>query len=145
MNRLYTIGFTKKDARTFFGLLMTNNVTRLIDVRLNNLSQLTGFTKKNDLEYFLDVIGGIGYSHITQFAPTQEMLSDYKKHKISWQQYEELYFSLMKSRKAESILSKTELANACFLCSEPTAMRCHRRLLAEYLTSCGIPLEIVHL
>jgi len=43
---LYTIGFTKKNARQFFETLKTAGVKRLVDIRLNNQSQLAGFTKR---------------------------------------------------------------------------------------------------
>ena len=54
--KLYTIGFTKKSARRFFELIKLHNIDVLVDVRLNNKSQLAGFTKEEDLEYFLSEI-----------------------------------------------------------------------------------------
>ena len=49
MSVLYTVGFSGKDAKTFFELLKLNNVQTLLDIRLNNVSQLSGYTKKNDI------------------------------------------------------------------------------------------------
>jgi uncharacterized protein (DUF488 family) len=145
MVKLYTIGFTKKDARTFFELLLKNGIRKVIDVRLNNVSQLAGFTKRQDLQYFLQAIAGIKYIHAIAFAPTIEMLSDYKRKKIAWKEYETMYINLMKSRVAENVIHESELADSCLLCSEPTPSRCHRRLLAEYLQSRNTSIEIIHL
>ena len=50
---IFTIGFTQKSAEKFFKFLKTSQVKTLIDVRLNNVSQLAGFTKRDDLKYFL--------------------------------------------------------------------------------------------
>ena len=72
--KLFTIGFTKKDAKTFFGLLIKNNVKTLIDIRLNNHSQLAGFSKGNDLDYFLKAIAGIDYFYFIQAAPEESLL-----------------------------------------------------------------------
>lgn len=79
--RLFTIGFTQKTARQFFTTLLNANVRRVIDVRLNNVSQLAAFTKRADLEYFLQTIGQIDYFHRPDLAPTQDILDAYKKHK----------------------------------------------------------------
>jgi len=58
--KIFTIGFTKKSAEEFFTLLKDAGVRRVIDIRLNNTSQLAGFAKARDLEYFLKAILGIG-------------------------------------------------------------------------------------
>lgn len=142
---LYTIGSGKKSARDFFTLLQQNGVRRLIDIRLNNTSQLAGYTKKPDLEYFLDAIAGIGYLHLTEFAPTESLMDAYKTKKLGWPEYENEYARLLADRQS---LSKTDPAlfvGACLLCSEPTASRCHRRLLAERLAALIPGLKIVHL
>jgi len=132
---IYTIGFTQKNAETFFRLLIENNVECLVDVRLNNVSQLAGFTKANDLKYFLEKIANIKYIHNVNYAPTKDILDNYKKNKLSWCEYEQLYMNLIKKRNVERIFTKEtqSYSNVCFLCSEPTAQYCHRRLLAEYL------------
>ena len=44
---IYTIGFTQKSAEQFFEAIKKNNIELLIDVRLNNKSQLAGFSKGN--------------------------------------------------------------------------------------------------
>jgi uncharacterized protein (DUF488 family) len=71
---IYTIGFTKKSAEEFFTRLQAARVNRVVDVRLNNTSQIAGFAKSRDLEYFLRAIGGIGYVHLPELAPTQDIL-----------------------------------------------------------------------
>lgn len=132
MITLYTIGFTQKSAKEFFELLIMNKVKRIIDIRINNSSQLAGFAKGKDLAYFANAIADIGYIHITDFAPTKELLSAYQKGEVSWQGYIEIYRKLLEER---NIIAKYRIQNydqACFLCSEPTPEQCHRRLLAEY-------------
>lgn len=131
--KIYTIGFTKKSASTFFGLLQKSGAERLIDVRLNNVSQLAGFAKRDDLSYFLAEICGMNYSHELQLAPTKAMLDDYKKHGASWHDYERWFLDLVAERQIEDRIAPTLLDNAVLLCSEATAHHCHRRLVAEYL------------
>ena len=75
--RLYTIGFTKKTAERFFGLLAENRVHTLVDIRLHPDGQLSGFARKADLPYFLDLLAGCGYRHLPVLAPTPEILGDY--------------------------------------------------------------------
>jgi uncharacterized protein (DUF488 family) len=130
---LYTIGFTKKSAQTFFELLRDSDAQRVVDVRLNNVSQLAGFAKRDDLEYFLKAICGMDYVHLPVLAPTQEMLDEYKKGGGSWDAYEQRFLSLMRERRIEHVLSREQLSDACLLCSEDRPHHCHRRLVAEYL------------
>lgn len=144
---LYTIGFTKKSAEEFFTKLCQAGVKRLIDVRLNNVSQLAGFTKKDDLRYFLRAIGGIEYAHLPTLAPTKDLLDAYKKHKGAWDTYEKGFIELMTSRKVEEMVSQELLDGACLLCSEDEPQYCHRRLVAEYLRDKwnDVDLEITHI
>jgi uncharacterized protein (DUF488 family) len=142
--RLFTIGFTKKSARDFFGKLRQAGVKRVVDVRLNNISQLAGFTKKEDLEYFLER-EGIQYVHLPELAPTQDILDEYKKNKGSWEQYERSFLALMQARRVEQTVSKDLLEDACLLCSEDKPLHCHRRLVVEYLSRDWNDLEIEHL
>ena len=106
---------------------------RLVDIRLNNVSQLAGFTKKQDLEYFLHAIADIDYVHERDLAPTKEILDGYKKKQIDWNEYERRYRSLLEERQPAKRLKPEDFDHACLLCSEPTAEHCHRRLAAEYL------------
>jgi uncharacterized protein (DUF488 family) len=140
-----TIGFTKKTARKFFELLKRSGAKRLIDVRLNNVSQLAGFAKKEDLAFFAKEICDIDYAHIPLLAPTQEMLDSYKKQGVDWSEYEKRFLGLMEARKIEDRLSPGQLADGCLLCSEDTPHHCHRRLVAEYLNDRWGNVAICHL
>lgn len=130
---LFTIGFTQKKAEQFFETLIKSGVKRVIDTRLNNVSQLAGFAKKQDLEYFLAKIGGIEYMHILDLAPTQDILDAYKKKQITWDSYEEKFNHLISQRQIEKKLSIDMIDKSCLLCSELKPHNCHRRLVAEYL------------
>lgn len=142
---LYTIGFAKKSAREFFTALKDNRIKTIIDVRLNNVSQLAGFTKKKDLHYFLKEICDINYDHRPEFAPTKEILDAYKKKEISWSEYESKYNSVLSERVVVKQITSEELNMACLLCSEPTAEKCHRRLLAEALKNHYGDINIKHI
>lgn len=142
---VFTIGFAKKSARDFFEILRRAGVRKVVDIRLNNVSQMAGFTKKDDLAYFLEVIGGIGYEHRIELAPTKEILDGYRKKTLSWEEYERRFLSLMQERHAETVVAPSDLDRACLLCSEPTAEKCHRRLVAEYLRDKWANVEIRHL
>src|SRR5271157_6132758 len=131
---IFTIGFTRKSAETFFTRLKEARVRRSVDVRLNNVSQLAGFTKKGDLRYFTKAICGIEYVHLPELAPTADILDSYKKRKnADWQAYERRFVELMRSRRIDKIVPRELLADGCLLCSEETPEHCHRRLVAEYL------------
>jgi uncharacterized protein (DUF488 family) len=130
---LFTIGFTKKGADHFFETLIESGVKRVVDVRLNNVSQLAGFAKRDDLKYFLKSIGDIDYIHVPELAPTKEIFEAYKKNKGPWETFEENFLALMKERKIERTVSKELVNGGCLLCSEDQPHHCHRRLVAEYL------------
>jgi uncharacterized protein (DUF488 family) len=143
--KLFTIGFTRKPARLFFSKLRRPGLERLIDVRLNNVSQLAGFTKRDDLKYFCEAILHIEYLHLPELAPTQDILDAYKKERGDWIEYEGKFLSLIARRKIESTLKKEEIDGGCLLCSEPTPEHCHRRLVAEYLKEKWGDVEIEHI
>ena len=143
--KLFTIGFTQKTAKQFFGLLQRAGVRRVLDTRLNNRSQLAGFSKGEDLGFFLEAIAGIAYRYAPEMAPTQAMLDRYKKGKGSWDEYETEYLRLLEQRTVSQRITEAELADACLLCSEHEPTHCHRRLAAEYLQRHFRGLEIVHL
>jgi uncharacterized protein (DUF488 family) len=133
---IYSIGFTKKTAQQFFDILRREKIRRLLDVRLNNISQLAGFTKRDDLKYFLREICNAEYLHEPLLAPTQEILDAYKKKKGSWQEYEQKFLALMSERNIEQKIDRSMFSvPTVLLCSEPTPERCHRRLVLEYLSS----------
>lgn len=143
--RLYTIGFTKKSARRFFELLKNSGAKRIVDVRLNNVSQLAGFAKKDDLKFFLEEICTMEFVHLPQLAPTQDILNEYKKHTRDWSAYEQRFLSLMKERRIEENISKEMISDGCLLCSEDKPHHCHRRLVAEYLSRHWGDIQITHL
>lgn len=143
--KIFTIGFTKKAAETFFTSLKRAGVKRLIDVRLNNVSQLAGFTKKEDLRYFTRAICNIEYLHLPELAPTADILDPYRKAKDSgWQEYERKFRALIRSRHIER-MPREVLDGGCLLCSEETPDHCHRRLIAEYLEEHWQDVEIEHI
>lgn len=143
--RIYTLGFTKKSAESFFEILRASGVERVIDVRLNNVSQLAGFTKRDDLAYFLREVCSVEYEHMPDLAPTQELLKAYRDRAITWDDYESQFLALMAERRVEDLPIRDVIANACLLCSEETAEHCHRRLVAEYLQDHWGDVEIIHL
>ncbi len=143
--KIFTIGFTKKSAEKFFTSLRQAGVETLIDVRLNNVSQLAGFAKKADLAYFVQEICDIQYIHLPLLAPTQELLTAYKTRKGDWSVYERAFLKLMEERRIESVIDRATLDRGCLLCSEDRPDRCHRRLVAEYLGEKWSDVEIVHL
>ena len=143
---IFTIGFTGTTAEDFFERLKRAGVKRLIDVRLNNVSQLAGFTKKNDLAYFLRVIGNIEYAHFEDLAPTKDILDSFKKEKqMDWADYERRFNALLEQRKPETRHRPQEFDQGCLLCSEATPENCHRRLVAEHLRRRWGNVEIRHL
>lgn len=143
---IYTIGFTQKTAESFFKFLKTSGVKTLIDVRLNNVSQLAGFAKKDDLKFFLKELCGAEYVHSPELAPTKDMLDAYKKGEISWAVYEERFLNLMARRNVEKSVSPVLLEQGCLLCSEHEPHFCHRRLVVEYLNEhSNLNLKIKHL
>ncbi len=142
---LFTIGFTKKTAEEFFTKLRDAKVARVLDVRLNNNSQLAGFAKRENLPYFLRVIADIDYVHIPELAPTQEMLTKYKKQKGGWAAYEKEFLGLIEERKIQGSQRKELFHWGCLLCSEHEPDECHRRLVAEYLGRHWGNVEVTHL
>ncbi len=142
--KIFTIGFTKTSAENFFSRIKDSGAKQVIDVRLNNISQLAGFAKKDDLEYFSRQICNVSYKHIPELAPTKEMLDTFKKEKGSWANYANGFLDLMAERKIEKI-DKRVLDGGCLLCSEDKPHNCHRRLVAEYLKDKWGDVEIEHL
>jgi uncharacterized protein (DUF488 family) len=143
--KLFTIGFTKTSAEAFFGRLQKAGVQKVLDVRLNNVSQLAGFAKREDLRYFLRAIGGIEYAHEPLLAPAQEMLDAYKKNGGQWAEYEKRFLDLMAARRIEETVPRDSIDGACLLCSEDKPEHCHRRLVVEYLRGKWGDIEVSHL
>jgi uncharacterized protein (DUF488 family) len=142
---LYTIGFTKKNAESFFETLRAAKVKRIVDVRLNNVSQLAGFSKRDDLAYFLKNICDIEYAHLPILAPDQAMLDAYKKDGGTWADYEIAFNQLMAQRHVEASLPIEVLDGSCLLCSEEKPDYCHRRLVADIAQRLHPGLDVRHL
>ena len=143
--RVSTIGFTGKSAKQFFELLEQSGCECVIDVRLNNTSQLAGFSKRDHLEYFLEKICGMSYVHKVELAPTKQMLSDYKKGLIDWDSYETRFMELLQERQIEKTLPEELVDGGCLLCSEHEPHHCHRRLVTEYLNHHWGDVHVEHL
>ena len=147
LKTIYTIGFSKKTAEEFFNLLEKNFVSVLVDIRLNNSSNLAVFSRFPDLPYFLRRMCNIGYIHDKKFAPSKKILQDFKQNKIDWSEYKTQFLILIESRNVEEHIKKfyTELDKICFLCSEQEAEHCHRRIVAERFEMTFRGAEIIHL
>jgi len=143
--KILSIGFTQKTAEQFFEALRRSGAERVVDVRLNNVSQLAGFAKRKDLEFFLREVCGMSYVHLPELAPTKDILDAYKKEKGDWSTYEKRFLELMRKREIEKKLDPSIIGGSCLLCSEHKPHHCHRRLVAEYLREHWNDVEIKHL
>jgi uncharacterized protein (DUF488 family) len=141
----FTIGFTQTSAEHFFTSLHRAGVARIVDVRLNNTSQLAGFAKRDDLEFFVRELYGMEYLHVPELAPTKSILDTYKKHNGDWSVYEREFMELMDKRKVQDTVPKSAIAGGCLLCSEHSPEFCHRRLVIEYLMRHWGPIRMQHL
>jgi len=143
---IYTVGFTKKGARTFFNLLKDADIQRLLDVRINNRSQLAGFAKRDDLKYFLEELLDADYDHVETLAPTKELLDAWRNDEINWSEYEQRFRQLLRDRKVEETLDTSLFEEpTVLLCSEHEPKHCHRRLVIEYLDEHWGDIEAIHL
>ncbi|MCK8824341.1 DUF488 domain-containing protein [Fuchsiella alkaliacetigena] len=142
---IYTIGFTKRSAENFFETLKDNDISKIIDIRINNTSHLASFAKKEHLEYFLKELCNLEYYYYPDLAPTNELFKNYKKEKIGWEDYEQEFISLLEKRRVKDAITEKDLTNACMLCSEFDVKNCHRRLVAEYFADHFVESKIVHL
>lgn len=142
MIKLYTIGFTKKSAERFFSLLKNAGVSQIVDIRLNNASQLAGYAKGSDLEFFVKNILGASYVHLTDLAPTKELLKSYQDKETTWAEYVHVFSEILKKRHIKERYKVEDFDNCCFLCTEDTPEQCHRRLVAEYLRDANPDKEI---
>lgn len=147
MIKLYTIGFTKKTAEKFFTLLKNAGVSKIVDIRLNNASQLAGFAKGSDLQFFVKNILGASYVHLPDLAPTKELLKSYQDKETTWVEYVSVFSEILKTRHIKERFKVEDFNNCCFLCTEDTPEQCHRRLVAEYFrdTNPDKEIKILHL
>jgi len=143
--KLFTIGFTQKNAEDFFSRIRTSGVKRIIDIRVHPDGQLSGFARQSDLPYFLSKLaGGCEYLHLPALAPTKELLKQYRESG-DWDFYVEQFESLMDERNIPAALKLGDFDEACLLCSEDQPDQCHRRLIAERLAKRWADVEIIHL
>lgn len=147
MKKIFTVGSARKTAEEFFTLLEYNGVKKIIDVRLNNTSQLLAFAKYPDIEYFTRKILSGEYFHDKRFAPSEKILVRYKKNVIGWDDYEKEFADLMAYRDIETYIADkySTQENYCLLCTEVSPENCHRRLVAEKIREVLGDVEIVHL
>src|SRR5271166_1375022 len=141
---LFTIGFTQSTAENFFGRLKAAGARRVVDVRLNNTSQLAGFAKGTDLPFFLDRVLGIDYVHEPMLAPTEELVQLGRAK--NWPAWETGFRRLMSERGMSKRFKSADFAGTCLLCAEAKPHHCHRRIIAELLKAeRKRPLAVVHL
>lgn len=140
--KLFTVGYAKKTAEEFFDLLRDNGVKRVVDIRRHNTNQLAGFTKKDDLEWFLDVIAGIGYEHVLELAPSEELMHAYRKEGLP---FDEFAAKLRKQFDDREMPTKSTFDHAALLCSEADPSTCHRLVAADYLAEKWSGVEVIHL
>ncbi|MCY3811629.1 MAG: DUF488 domain-containing protein [Gammaproteobacteria bacterium] len=145
MARILTIGFTKKSANRFFNLLRKSGARRIVDVRVNNTSQLAAFAKRDDLAWFLRELCDMDYVYLPELAPTNELMRAYRTGGIDWPEYETRFLNLMREREIEAKVPRDVIEDGCLLCSEDQPHHCHRRLVAEYLAASSGDLEVEHL
>ena len=143
--KIFTIGYAGKTAEQFFTVLKSMQIKTLIDVRLYNTSQLAGYTKKNDLNYFTNEIAKANYLHLPAMSPTKAILDAYKKGQMSWQEYQCQFDQIITERQIENIIPVKQLDMVCLLCAEKAADKCHRRLVGEYLANKFGDIELIHL
>jgi len=146
MPTIYTIGYQGKPLRLFIGQLRAAGVDAVIDVRLRNTSHLAGYTKKDTPDFLLNEGFCIAYEHHPDLAPTDAMFEEYQQNP-NWPVYEAEILGLLRQRHAEE-LGRAIVARyhaPCLLCAEPTADRCHRRLVAETWAVAIPDLTIAHL
>ena len=143
---IYTIGFTKKSAKEFFEALRGSGAKHLLDIRLHNTSQLAGFTKRDDLCYFLKQIVNMEYHEMPILAPEDSLLNEYRKTG-NWAKFEQSYLQLIRQRQVENHIDPALFKDGVvLLCSEAEPNRCHRRLAAEHLArSMLVEAHIEHL
>ena len=145
MRTLYTIGFTRSSAEHFFGRLRDAGVRRLLDVRLHNRSQLAGFSKAGDLEWFLAELLDVAYEHRLDPAPTAELLKDYQQKRIGPDEYAEVFRTLLVQRDVAGGDRTPFEGPTVLLCSEADPDHCHRRVVAEHLAEAWGGLTVTHL
>lgn len=140
--KLYSIGFTRKTAEKFFGLLKNNQMNCLVDIRLNPNGQLSRFAFEQDLPFFLNkLVDGCEYMHRVDLAPHKELIKEvrtkgsamYKDYRLFEKEFNK---QLIEKSCIDNFLEHfAKYRNVVLLCSEPTIEKCHRRLVYDMLLS----------
>lgn len=141
MATIYTIGFSGKNQNVFIDILNAADIKMLVDIRLWRVARFVPWASGASLSNILDT----RYKYMPELAPTKELLSDYKNRKIDWPEYERIFNDLLASRQIEKLFRPADLYKVCFLCTEKSADKCHRRLVVEYLQQHFPEVEIGHL
>jgi uncharacterized protein (DUF488 family) len=125
------VSYSRKRRRVYASAgILLSSLPRKIAVATDLQASKCQARFQDDLRYFAKSISGVGYEHIPELAPTQDILDDYKKSKGAWSIYAEKFFDLMARRKIENI-DRARLDGGCLLCSEDKPHHCHRRLVAD--------------
>ncbi len=141
MPKIFTIGFSGKSPDAFMDVLNAVRVRAVWDIRLWRTSTYVPFYSGDSLASVL----GTRYEYHPEFAPTTEILAGYKNGRISWADYEKMYRELLAARRPTDGLAPVDIDRICLLCTEKSAVQCHRRLAAEYIASQFPDIDIVHL
>ncbi|MCQ2599068.1 MAG: DUF488 domain-containing protein [Alphaproteobacteria bacterium] len=141
MPKIFTIGFSGKSPDAFLDVLDAMRVRTVWDIRLWRTSTHVPFYSGDSLAGVL----GTRYEYHPEFAPTAEILTGYKDGRITWPDYERMYRELLATRHPTDGLAPTDLDRICLLCTEKSALQCHRRFAAEHIATQFSNIEIVHL
>ena len=141
MPKIFTIGFSGKSPDAFIEVLNAVRVRAVWDVRLWRASAYVPFYSGENLATAL----GACYEYHPEFAPTTEILTGYKNGTISWADYEKMYRELLATRRPTDGLAPDDINRVCLLCTEKSAVHCHRHLAAEYIASQIPDIDIVHI
>ena len=97
-------------AEEFFNKILGWKATLLLDIRLKNTNQLSGFTKQEDLEYFTHVIAHADYVHDVEYSPTKSLLDAYLDAGMPYEEYFKKYAAELKADNAITISSRNMAA-----------------------------------
>ena len=141
MTKIFTIGFSGKKPDDFLDILNATQIRCVWDIRLWRTSTHVPFYSGDSLATAL----GARYEYHPEFAPSTEILTGYKDGRIKWPDYERMYRKLLDVRAPTDELDPTAIDRVCLLCTEKSALQCHRRSAAEYIATQILDTEIVHL
>ena len=141
MTKIFTIGFSGKNPEAFLDVVNAARISYVWDIRQWRTSTYVPYYNGDNLANVL----GNRYEYHPEFAPTSDILAGYRDKKITWEEYEKLYRELLQKRNPLQNCDVSKLDRICLLCTEKSAIQCHRRLAAEYIAEQLPDVEIVHL